>query len=264
MSDVSVVIPCFRCASTIARAVESVADQTSRPYEVILVDDCSRDETLDKLHELRGLYPDGWIKVVSLRVNSGAGVARNAGWKIAACKYVAFLDADDSWHPNKIESQYGWMVEHPEVALTGHDNRLIGFNGRPGECFKESGSPKFFFVGKWRIFLSNWFPTSSVMLLRDIPQRFVDGKRYAEDYQLWMEICCAGLKCYWFNAPLVFYYKAAYGESGLSASLWRMEKGELAAYVYLFRKGFLGVWLLAPLMAWSMIRFLRRIFKVSF
>src|SRR5690606_29412442 len=64
-----------------------------------------------------------WIRVVPLELNGGAAAARNAGWNSATGKYVAFLDADDTWHPQKIEVQYKWMEAHPEVGLTGHAHR---------------------------------------------------------------------------------------------------------------------------------------------
>ena len=96
--DVSVVVPCFACAGTIERAVASVAAQTCRPLELILVNDASLDETAACLQRLHDQYPE-WVHVVHLAVNVGAGEARNAGWSVAKGKYIAFLDADDSWHP---------------------------------------------------------------------------------------------------------------------------------------------------------------------
>ena len=127
LAKVSVVIPCYRCADTIARAVTSIAEQTSRPAEVILVDDCSGDDTLATLYELQAEYPQGWVKVIESPKNAGPGTARNLGWEAATQAYIAFLDADDSWHPQKIEMQYGWMSKNPEVALTGHTcQQLIG------------------------------------------------------------------------------------------------------------------------------------------
>ena len=80
--SVSVIIPCYRCASTIRRAIQSVINQTQKPAEVVLVDDASADETLVVLRELEEQYPD-WIKVIALTENKGAASARNAGWAMA-------------------------------------------------------------------------------------------------------------------------------------------------------------------------------------
>jgi len=120
---VSVVIPCYCCEDTIERAVVSVMSQTALPGEVILVDDASPDHgrTLSKLQELQERFRDKThIEIIALKNNSGPSVARNAGWGTATQPYIAFLDADDAWHTQKLEIQYEWMKEHPEIALTGH------------------------------------------------------------------------------------------------------------------------------------------------
>ena len=80
-APVSVVIPCWRCSDTVGRAVASVAAQTLRPKEVILVDDGSGDETYSVLCDLADAYEPHWIKVLALEQNGGAGWARNAGWE---------------------------------------------------------------------------------------------------------------------------------------------------------------------------------------
>ena len=98
------VVPCYRCAATIERAIASVAAQTQRPQEVILVDDASGDETLQQLYSLQSQYGE-WIKVVALTTNVGAASARNAGWNVATQPYIAFLDSDDAWHPQKVAIQ---------------------------------------------------------------------------------------------------------------------------------------------------------------
>jgi len=122
---VSVVVPCYRCKETIERAVASVMGQTQVPAELILVDDQSGDGSLDLLKLIQSKYGCNQIKVVSLTVNQGAASARNAGWDVATQPYVAFLDADDAWHPLKIEIQLEWMLKHPGAALTGHACQIV-------------------------------------------------------------------------------------------------------------------------------------------
>ena len=105
---VSVVIPCYRCADTIERAVESVIAQTASPAEVWLVEDGSGDDgrTLAVLHELRQRHSgEVSIEVISLGKNFGCAVARNTGWDASPQLYIAFLDADDAWH--RRNSRYG-------------------------------------------------------------------------------------------------------------------------------------------------------------
>lgn len=262
-AQVSVIIPCYRCTDTIDRALMSIAAQTMLPAEIILVDDCSGDGTVAALYRVQAKYPRGWIQVISLSMNAGPGTARNVGWAAATQPYIAFLDSDDSWHPQKIEFQYNWMQLHPDVVLTGHGCKQIN-EGK--DFFEKTYSSKidldFYAVSKKQLLLANRFPTRSVMLRRDIQQRFADSKRYCEDYQLWAEICCAGLRCYRSDLPLAYLYKAAYGEAGLSASLWKMEKGELGAYLTIFKKGYIGVIEMALFSVWSFARFMRRLVRV--
>ncbi|MBC7511115.1 MAG: glycosyltransferase family 2 protein, partial [Ferruginibacter sp.] len=123
-APVSVVIPCYRCTSTIRRAILSIAGQTRRPAEIILVDDASPDETLRVLYEIEREY-SGWIKVISSKMNLGPAAARNIGWNLASQPFIAFLDSDDAWHPKKIEIQYYYMHKHPRISLSGHSSRLL-------------------------------------------------------------------------------------------------------------------------------------------
>jgi glycosyltransferase involved in cell wall biosynthesis len=84
-APVSVIVPCFRCAETIERAVASIAQQTVPPEEVLLIEDCSDDEgkTLDSLNRLQLEYRDKVaLKIIALKANGGPSVARNAGCEV--------------------------------------------------------------------------------------------------------------------------------------------------------------------------------------
>jgi len=259
-AHVSVIIPCYCCSDTIGRAVASVAEQTLQPVELILIEDCSGDSTLATLYSIQSNYPEGWIKVYASAENAGPGTARNIGWEMATQPYIAFLDSDDSWHPQKIELQYGWMIRNPNVVLTGHAFRQAYGEGTiADEVIFPIDDSEFYAVSKVNLLLSNRFSTPSVMLRRDVDQRYPSGKRYSEDYHLWLEICCSDLKCYRSDLPLTYLYKAAYGASGLSADLWRMEKGELDMYRSLFNSGLIKLRVLIFLTGWSLAKFLRRI-----
>ena len=261
--NVSVIIPCYRCCETIERAVASVAAQTHKPAELILIDDCSGDGTLVMLNELKTQYQKAWIKVIACPVNGGAATARNVGWAAATQHYIAFLDSDDSWHPQKVELQYGWMMKNPEVTLTGHAYREVATEAsaeRQVQPFRDL--PVFYEVNKNQLLLSNLFPTRSVMLRRNIPQRFPDGKRHSEDYQLWLEICCAGMACFRTDMPLAFSFKSDFGDAGLSAALWKMEKGELNSYYSIYRNRGITWPQLIALCGWSLLKYFKRVLKV--
>jgi glycosyltransferase involved in cell wall biosynthesis len=250
--DVSVVVPCYCCVGTIERAVESVALQSCRPLELILVNDASPDQTAECLQRLKECYPE-WVVVVNLTANVGAGEARNAGWDRAKGRYVAFLDADDSWHERKLEWQCAYMDLHPEIALTGHAHvigsaaaEILNFDGKSAS------------ISKWDLLISNRFVTPSVMLRREMTQRFRQGRRHMEDHLLWMELACAGQGLARLDAPLVTVHKPLVGVSGLSSHIWSMSQADWGNYGLLFRSGFLRLHELALIWVWVTLKFTRR------
>lgn len=254
---VSVVMPCYRCAKTIERAVASVAAQTNLPMELILVDDGSGDDTRAALHALLGRYKSGWIRLVLLDQNQGAASARNAGWAAASQPYIAFLDADDAWHPRKIEIQYAYMDANPNVVLCGHGYRLLNQNVLPDWNVVQGDAEP---IRKWALILSNKFVTPSVMVRRDVGQRFVERQRYMEDHMLWLKIVCSGGRVVKLPAELAAIYKEPFGVTGLSAQVWLMERGDLGNYRRLYREKYIEGYQFAGLGIYSVLKYLRRLF----
>jgi glycosyltransferase involved in cell wall biosynthesis len=232
-----------------------------QPKEVILVDDCSDDDTLKKLYRLQATHPGGWIKVITLAQNTGPATARNMGWEAATQPYIAFLDSDDAWHPRKIEIQYGWMRAHPGYGLVGHAHLLLDDNDH--EWLGSVADAQTYDVSKIKSLLSNPLATRTVMLKRDLPFRFKAGKRYIEDYLLWLQIIISGIPTAFIDQPLAATYKADFGVGGLSAQLWEMEKGELDTYRQIYREGGMGVLLMLLCMTCSLAKYVRRVLYVT-
>jgi len=260
LAPVSVVIPAYRAKATIALAIESVAAQTMRPLEVIVVDDGSGDGTADFVTALASRYETGWLKLLALEHNEGAASARNAGWAAAQGEYVAFLDADDAWLPQKIEVQYAYLRGHPEVAVCGHRFGFEGDRQMQAEALPAIQAES---IRPMRMLLSNPFVTPSVMVRADLPLRFHTGKRHMEDHLLWMEAALDGFKVVRLSAPLAVIGKAQFGESGLSADLWKMEQSELHNYRYLWESGRIGLLVALPLMIFSLAKYARRLLIVA-
>lgn len=258
---VSVVIPFYRSGATIARALSSVAKQTMRPSEVIIVDDFSGDGSLELLRQLMNDYEPGWIKVIALDENSGPGKARNIGWDHATQAYIAFLDSDDSWHPVKIETQYTWMECHPSASLLGHAAWYQSSSAAIETDSSESEKHSFRQIAARRLLFSNCFSTPSIFLRRSIPLRFSATGRYCEDYDLWLRIAFSGYECFHTNHRHTFMYKNAYGVSGLSANLWLMQKGELAVFTDLYRAAHINLLLYSIVSVFSMLKFVKRCFR---
>jgi len=257
-APISVIIPCYRCAQKIERAVASVVAQTWQPREVILVDDASDDDTPKVLRALQGRYSDDWIKVILREQNSGPAVARNAGWEAATQPCLAFLDADDTWHPHKIEIQLQHMQAYPEIVITGHRWRWIRENKTPlaiPERFK------IYPVTYRQLLVSNAFLTPTVMLRRSLAFRFDTNKRFSEDYLLWLIILARGYKGAFLDIELAYICKAPYGVGGLSGHLWAMEKGELDTYWKLHKAKLLPWSAFIGLSGLSLVKYLRRLIK---
>jgi glycosyltransferase involved in cell wall biosynthesis len=256
-APVSVVIPCFRAASTIERAVLSAMQQSVQPAEVIVVDDFSDDsDTSLALNRLSDQFPTA-LKVIWLSKNSGPSVARNSGWEVATQEFVAFLDADDTWAPRKLELQLPHMQADTSVAMSGH--RMEVWPGSRISPAAEQSGVDVERVSATRLLFRNMIPTPSVILRREVPYRFDPERRYGEDYELWLRIALGYGSFVFLDEPLAFSYKAFYGEAGLSSELKNMERGQTSVYVALFRERAFTWPMLAVLLGWAKVRYVRRL-----
>lgn len=250
---VSVVIPYYRAYDTVLRALDSIAQQSCLPHEVIIVDDCSGDGSLPALRTALQGYPALHVRVLESAVNAGPGAARNSGWLAAGQPYVAFIDADDSWHPRKLEIQHGWMEAHPDAVLSGHPSCQYGHGPQ------SLGLPQATAVSACRLLLSNAFSCRSIMLRRELDIMFEPHKRYMEDHGWLLQLVYSGYKVFRLDLPMAYTYKADYGASGLSSSLWRMEQGELDNYARLRRQGHISRPLFLLLAVYSLLKFVKRL-----
>ena len=224
------------------------------------MDDASGDATLDRLRELQTRFGSDWIRIIVLDANCGPASARNAGWDVAKGILVAFLDADDAWHPQKIEIQSAVMQQHDKMALSGHraaqlDPRATIVRTTPSTTFERLGFGQFL--------MANRFVTPSVMVRRDLPFRFKPGQRHMEDHLLWMQIAASGALVARLVAVLAYTFKSPYGDRGQSAALWRMEKAECTNYLFLSKTGLLSAPVAWLLCAYSMAKFIKRLAVVA-
>lgn len=257
MIPVSVVMPFYRANEVVGRAIASVLRQTVVPRELIVVDDASGAGSAGVIERELGRMPLACeSRVIRLERNLGAGGARNAGLAESSGDYVAFIDADDAWHPRKLEIQYAFMVTHPVFGLTGHRHRVVTSASEP-ELLELSGGIEVF-SGK-DFLVSNRFVTPSVMLRRDLGLRFRSGTRYMEDQHLWALAAFRGIGVARLEAALCDIFKPAFGHGGLSANLLAMEAGELANLRDFREQGYIGPMEAAALRGLSMAKFARRV-----
>ncbi len=123
---ISIITPTYNCGSFIAATIDSVLAQTYENFEMIIVDDCSTDNTKDVVNKYTDT--DKRIKYYCLEVNSGAAVARTEAMKLAEGEYMAFLDSDDIWTPEKLEKQLKFMKDN-DYAFTSTDYEQIDEEG---------------------------------------------------------------------------------------------------------------------------------------
>lgn len=118
---ISIITPTYNCGKFIGETIETVLNQTYKNWEMIIVDDESKDNT----EEVVSTYKDPRIKYIRLTENSGAAIARTRAMQEAKGKYMAFLDSDDLWKSNKLEAQIKFMKKTITILCVLHMNKLM-------------------------------------------------------------------------------------------------------------------------------------------
>ena len=199
---VSIIMPSYNTAEYIAESIESVLNQTYENWELIIVDDCSTDNT----DEIVQQFDDERIKYHKNKKNSGAAVSRNRALKLARGKWIAFLDSDDLWLPEKLEMQINFMSSNNyHFSYTNYDE--IDMDGRK-TGIRVTGPKK---ITKTGMFNYCWPGCLTVMY--DAEQigliQIADIKKN-NDYAMWLKIC-KHADCYLLNKCLSRYRKGRVG-----------------------------------------------------
>lgn len=199
---VSVIMPTYNCGRFIAETIRSVQAQTYQKWEVIIVDDCSTDGTFAVVEPM--MKVDKRIRYFSNVSNSGAAVSRNAALRQAKGRWVAFLDSDDLWKPEKLEHQLRFMVEN-EYAFTYHEYDEMTEDGEDNGV-RVSGISK---VGKFAMYSCCWPGCLSVMYdAQKIGLIQIRDIRKNNDTAMWLRVVQkAG--CYLLKENLARYRRRA-------------------------------------------------------
>lgn len=128
MKLVSIITPLYNCSDYLEQTIQSVISQTYGNWEMIMVDDCSTDNSLEIAQKYAA--EDSRINVLQLEKNSGAAVARNKAIEAATGRFIAFLDSDDLWMPNKLEKQVQFMLDQ-NIAFSFSAYEKIDEKGVP-------------------------------------------------------------------------------------------------------------------------------------
>ncbi|MGV7213381.1 glycosyltransferase family 2 protein [Bradyrhizobium sp. UFLA05-112] len=254
-TSVSVIIPTYRDGDALRRALASVADQSLRPRQVIVVDDATGDDSADKIcAEAR--IPN--IKLLKLPRNTGPGAARNAGIASSTEAFLAFLDADDEWHPEKLERQMVIMYGPGAPLLSAHRK---GFDGLPWP--NPDGPLEARSITRWAILASNVASISTVVIQREAVKYLFRPSYACEDYWFVAANILSGVKAVRIKQMLARAHKPAFGADGLSGQLHAMLLGEMSCHFSLWREELMNVFEYVFLIVWTLVKFLRRIAVVE-
>lgn len=215
---ISVVIPAHNNARTIGRALESVYAQSFSPEEIIVVNDASADETREIL--------SGHTAVTLLERDTpgpGGYAARNAGVEHARGEWIAFLDADDAWHPDYLASVSELVRNNPEAGFicSGWINRISDTRQIPDDYTSGVSDPEAAAIFGGRRFFDTWISagplvwTSAVTVRKSVIKAaglFPLGRcKRGGDIDTWVRIILSGTPLYRIGKPLATYYRDVEG-----------------------------------------------------
>ncbi|WP_239524867.1 glycosyltransferase family 2 protein [Leptobacterium flavescens] len=177
---VSIVTPTYNSEKYLAETIASVISQTYQDWELLLIDDASSDNTLNMIREFAD--KDKRIRFFQLTENSGAGIARNKGIEMAQGNFVAFLDADDLWKPEKLEKQLKFMEEKDaDVCFTAYE--LINEEGQALNRLVTVLSE----VDKNKILKANYIGNSTgIYNAEKLGKIYMPPIRKRQDWALWL------------------------------------------------------------------------------
>lgn len=193
---VSIIMPSYNTAKYISESIDSVIEQTYKNWELIIVDDCSTDNT----DEVVAQYADPRIIYLKNKKNSGAAVSRNKALRAAKGEWIAFLDSDDLWEPTKLEKQLKFMIDNDyKFSCTGRDE----IDENSNSLGRITTSPKH--ITSFGMYLYCWvgclavmyhLPTVGLIQIADIKKN--------NDYAMWLKVI-KKCDCYCFDEVLAHY-----------------------------------------------------------
>ena len=196
---VSVITPVYNAEYVIGKTLESVFNQTYKNIEIVLVDDCSSDNSQLVIEEYQRKHPE--IVYFRQPTNQGAGAARNKALELAKGQYVAFLDADDLWYPEKTEKQIKLLKEkdgafsYTAIEMIDTDGKVV----KKKRNVKESINYKF-------LLKNTMIATSTVIIDRKKIGDFrMPLRRGGQDYATWLMLLRDGTVAYGINEALEQY-----------------------------------------------------------
>lgn len=254
---VSVVIPVYNAQETIVRGLDSVINQTIKPFEIIIINDGSNDQSVPIIKEYIAKNRSFNFILIDKK-NGGVSSARNSGLKISKGDFIAFLDSDDEWLPDKSEKQIFVFNTKKDFSFVG------GLIYKPKDSVVGSSNE----IKLNQLIFKNYFQPSTVMLKREVINNiglFDESQKYAEEGNYFMRVAKL-YKCALLNEQVVLYDqgKKGFGQSGLSSNLYEMEKGELLNLKFAYDHDYISSTKYRVAVFFSVVKYFRRIIIVFF
>ncbi|MEL6918268.1 MAG: glycosyltransferase family 2 protein [Bacteroidota bacterium] len=197
---VSIITPAYNSEKFIAETIDSVREQTYQNWEMLIVDDCSTDNTVAHIEKIAKV--DSRVKLSINPVNSGAAVTRNKGLEMAKGRFIAFLDSDDKWYKNKLALQVEFMLSR-NIPISFTSYGIINENGETlNKTVKSVAS-----INYWEHFKNTIIGMSTSMIDTDVVGRdftFVN-MRTRQDCYLWITLLKRGHIAYGMENVLSDY-----------------------------------------------------------
>lgn len=205
---VSVIMPAYNAGRYIAKSIQSVQNQTVSDWELIVLDDCSADTTVQVVTQLA--QKDPRIRLYQNQENLGVARSRNRGLDLCCGEYVAFLDSDDSWYPEKLEIQLN-CFRQTGADLVYSSYAIVDASGN-NRCAEYAVPSNVDFDG---LLKENVIGCSTVMLSGSTAGKFRFSEQvFHEDYVLWLEMLRSGRKAEGVQQVLADYFFHADSKAG--------------------------------------------------
>lgn len=206
---VSIIMPAYNCEKYISESINSVLEQTYKNYELIIIEDGSKDQTVDIITDF--LKKDNKIKLIKNKVNKGVSYSRNIGINYSSGEWVAFLDSDDMWTSDKLEKQMMYVSKNKNVEFLYTGSSFINENSEPYSWIMEVPQK----VKYKDLLKQNIISCSSVLIKKVYLTKYkMEYDSMHEDYVLWLKILKNETDACGINEPLLIYRISSNSKSG--------------------------------------------------
>lgn len=220
---VSIITPAYNASADIEASIKSAIEQTYSNWEMLITDDCSTDNTREII--LRYSNIDPRVILLQNKVNSGPAEARNNSLNIAKGRYIAFLDSDDLWLPEKLESQIGYMNQKECGFCFTQYRRFVDLD-ETGRLIDVPDKK----ITYSQLLKGNCIYTSTVLIDKEVSGEFKMTKTFYDDYVLWLELLKKGVHAYGLKKDLMRYRvrKGSVSRNKLNSAkeVWKLFRDE--------------------------------------